>query len=255
MTLRKIITIDQDKCNGCGLCVPSCAEGAIQIVDGKARLISEIYCDGLGACLGDCPQGAITMQEREAEDFDAEAVEKYLAERETVNVSARRDSEESLPCGCPGTMTKTLSAPACASSELTSTPNEAEPSSLGNWPVQLRLVPVAAPYLAGARLLIAADCVPFALADFHRRLLRDRVLLIACPKLDDAQMYQEKLSQIFTQNDIKSIDVAFMEVPCCFGLLRLVNSAVEASGKQIPVALTKIGINGTVCESNVSEIA
>ncbi len=239
--IRKIVQIDEEKCNGCGECATACAEGAIAIIDGKARLVSEIYCDGLGACLGECPQDAITIGEREAAAFDAEAVEEHLA-----HPHALAAGPEPVPCGCPGTATRAFERTAGRDAGL----SEAIPSQLGNWPVQLRLVPPTAPYLRGAKLLIAADCAPFAFADFHRTFLADRVLLIGCPKLDDAAFYRQKLAQIFRDSDIQSADVVHMEVPCCFGLVQLVAQAVAESGKAVPVGVTKIGIRGEILETH-----
>jgi len=245
MFTRKIVRIDAAKCNGCGQCVSACAEGAIALVNGKARLVKDSYCDGLGACLGECPQDAITIEVREAEAFDPDAVEEHLHKLHVPTAT-----HESLPCGCPGTATRTLARNIGGS--RTRPTEEATPSELGNWPVQLRLVPPRAPYLQGARLLISADCVPFAFADFHRTLLDDRALLIGCPKLDDAAFYREKLAQIFRENDIEFVDVVYMEVPCCFGLVHLVRQAVEESGKSIPVSLTKIGIRGEIIETRAA---
>jgi Pyruvate/2-oxoacid:ferredoxin oxidoreductase delta subunit len=238
--IRKIVQIDEERCNGCGQCATACAEGAIAIIDGKARLVSETYCDGLGACLGECPQDAIAIGEREAAAFDAEAVEEHLA-----HPHAPAARPEPLLCGCPGTATRAFERAAGLDACL----SEAVPSQLGNWPVQLRLVPPTAPYLRGAKLLIAADCAPFAFADFHRRFLADRVLLIGCPKLDDVACYRQKLAQILQDSDIQSIDVVHMEVPCCFGLVQLVAQAVAESGKAVPVSVTKIGIHGEVFET------
>lgn len=201
---RSIIRIDQDKCDGCGQCVPGCAEGALKIVDGKARLVKDSYCDGLGACLGACPRNALTIEEREAEAFSLPEVHQ----------------------GCPGSM--------------------ARPSSQGNtqWPLQLRLVPAGAPFWKNADLLIAADCVPPAFPDFHNSLLRGRKLIIACPKLDDTTGYLEKLSEIIRENELCSLTVAKMEVPCCAGLERLAAAAVKASGKDLPLNVITIGVDG-----------
>ena len=249
---RKIIKIDEEKCDGCGICVPACAEGALQIVDGKARLVSEVYCDGLGACLGECPQDAITIEEREAEEFDLEVTERYLAQRgaEATPAGAQVSTESnSPPSGCPGAASQVLNrgkAEPVTGSEETSR----MPSQLGNWPVQLHLVPVRAPYFDGSKLLIAADCTAFAFGEFHRRFLAGTALLIGCPKLDDADLYRRKLAQIFIQNDVREVEVAYMEVPCCHGLVHLVQRAIEDSEKKIPLALTKIGLKGDVLETS-----
>jgi len=247
---RKIVKIDRDQCNGCGLCVPACAEGAIQIIDGKAKLASEVYCDGLGACLGECPEGALTIEEREVEAFDAAAVEKHLKKgpRKVEEKHAHSPAPD-LPCGCPGSSAQNLKRPGRPDRETSPAKREAVPSELGNWPVQISLVPVQAPYLQGAKLLISADCAPFAYADFHRRLIKDKVVLIGCPKLDDAGLSQEKLKEIFRHNAIKEVEVVYMEVPCCFGLARLAQNALAESGKKIPLKLTKVAIRGEICET------
>jgi len=252
LTRRKIIRIDEEKCNGCGLCVPSCAEGAIQIIDGKARLVSETFCDGLGACLGECPQGALTVEERESEAFDAAAVEDHLARVAAACQEIEASAQETpLACGCPGSTSQVLERAAESGPYEENLP--AATSQLGNWPVQLRLVPVRAPYFDGARVLISADCVPFAFADFHRRFLGGRTLLVGCPKLDDAQAYRDKLAQIFLQNDIREIEVAHMEVPCCFGLVHLVQGALEDSGKPIPLTVTRVGTRGDLVKTSGPE--
>jgi len=220
-TLRKIVQIDEEKCNGCGLCVPSCEEGAIQIIDGKAKLVAENLCDGLGNCLGECPQDAITIEEREAEEFDEVAVEEHLQDQGAPAAS---------PCsggGCPGAAAMNLGAPATAEAPK---PGAAQPSQLRNWPVQLTLVPVHAPWLERADLLISADCVPYALGSFHSDLLAGKQVITACPKLDDVQPYLEKLTAIFETHDIKRVTVARMEVPCCGGLTAIVREALEQSG-------------------------
>ncbi len=239
MATRTIVRIDEEKCNGCGQCATACAEGAIAIIDGKARLISETYCDGLGACLGECPQGAITLEQREAEAFNEKAVEEHLARRAEQRSGA-------LACGCPSTVARTLRVDTKSVTEEEA--GEITPSRLSNWPVQIHLVPTTAPYLHGARLVIAADCTPFAFADFHRHFLNGKVLLIGCPKLDDSWFYQAKLAQIFSSNDIKDIEVVYMEVPCCSGLVRTVREALKDAGVEIPVTLTKIGIQGDIKE-------
>jgi NAD-dependent dihydropyrimidine dehydrogenase PreA subunit len=230
---RNIIHIDEDKCNGCGLCVPACAEGAIQIIDGKARLAADNLCDGLGACLGHCPQDAIHVEEREADEFDEAAVEKNIAK--TVDAKPAHGHG-----GCPSarlmSFEKPQSAPVAA--------NAPQASAIGNWPVQLKLIPVSAPFLKGADLLLAADCAPFAYADFHRDLLTGKVLLIGCPKLDDVEEYKQKLTAILAQNDVKSLTVAYMEVPCCTGLVALAKQALAASGADIELQTVCIGIRG-----------
>lgn len=225
MGKRKIVKIDEKKCTGCGLCIPNCAEGALQIIDGKARLVKEIYCDGLGACLGHCPEGAITIEERNAGEFNEGAARKHLEE-------IKKKEEKKLACGCLGTAVKTL--------------KPKSESALINWPVQLKLVPVEAPYLKNADLLIAADCVGFSYPDFHEGLLKGKALVIACPKLDEADIYIEKLSEIFRVNNLKSVTVAHMEVPCCFGLNRIVSEALKLSGVKIPLKEITIGIQGGI---------
>ncbi|MEA1997516.1 MAG: 4Fe-4S binding protein [Gemmatimonadota bacterium] len=240
--VRKIVVIDEEKCDGCGLCVPSCAEGAIQIIDGKARLVSDIYCDGLGACLGKCPRDAISIEERDAENFDKKAAKKHvqqLSEKEGLTLPASGV--------CPGALSRMWDNRPAAGKTAADRPST--PSALGNWPVQLNLVPLKAPYFDGADLLIAADCVPFAFEGFHARLLEGKTLLIGCPKLDDAEHYLEKLTQIFLQNDIRSVEVAIMEVPCCSGLTRLVLSALNGAGKFIPATSVRISITGEVLDS------
>ncbi len=233
-TIRKIITIDEEKCNGCGVCVPSCAEGALQIIDGKVKLISETYCDGLGACLGECPQGAITIEERAAEDFDEEAVELHLEEK--------KPTMEELPCGCSSatvTQFERQEATEVVPKEATD-----QQSMLGHWPVQLTLVPPTAPFLQGVDLVLAADCVPFAYASFHQDFLRNHSLLVACPKLDDFQAHLKKLTDILSHAQVKSLTVVHMEVPCCFGLIHMAKQAIQLSGKDIPFEEVTIGVKG-----------
>lgn len=231
--VRKIIKIDEEKCTGCGLCIPNCVEGALQIIDGKARLVKDAYCDGLGACIGECPEGAITLIEREAEAFDEEAAKAY-AEQMT-------GKEAEVPFVCPGAMVKDIQPESDATDHV---PSEIPPSQLSNWPVQLNLVPPAAPYFQNADLLVVADCVPFAVADFHSKFLRGRIAVVGCPKFDDAGYYVEKLTEIFKQASINSLTVARMEVPCCSGLVRIVQSAMAASGKDIPFKAITLSIRG-----------
>ena len=221
--MRNIIEIDESKCDGCGKCVTACAEGAIQVVDGKARLVAEIYCDGLGACLGECPQGAITITPREAAAFDEEATRRHLAG------AAAKKALPTVSAGCPGMATRVFKINQDLSSRVPlfregsgehDGPEPANSSALTHWPVQLRLVPPTAPFFQDADLLLVADCVPFAYADFHRRLLRGRPVVIGCPKLDDRQAALDKLTAILTHSSVRSLTVVHMEVPCCHALCR-----------------------------------
>jgi Pyruvate/2-oxoacid:ferredoxin oxidoreductase delta subunit len=235
MAVRKIVRIDEEKCNGCGVCVPACAEGAIQIIDGKAKLVSEIYCDGLGACLGECPEDAITIEEREAEEFDEKKVKEHLARLEQKAAPAGGN-------GCPGARMLDMRR-AAAPSQATSAP-----PALRNWPVQLTLVPPNAPYFQGADLLLAADCVPFAYADFHGKILPGKPLVVGCPKLDDPNSYVDKLSQIITASNIRSLTVVTMEVPCCAGLQQIAEAARARAGKDMPMETIVVGIRGELLQ-------
>jgi NAD-dependent dihydropyrimidine dehydrogenase PreA subunit len=237
-TTRKIVEIDEERCDGCGQCVLSCAEGAIEIIDGKARLVSENYCDGLGACLGECPQGALHIIEREADEFDPEAVEHHLARQQ--------DKVQQLPMtgGCPSARVQVFHSAAgggAPSGELTGSP-----SALSHWPVQIRLVPPQAPFLKGAHLLVAADCAPVAYADFHRDFVKDRVVLLGCPKFDDVPEYLQRFEQIFRVADIRTVTVVDMEVPCCSALPGIVKKAMGAAGKQIPLEEIVVGVRGQI---------
>jgi hypothetical protein len=216
--------------------VPACAEGAIQIVDGKARLMADNLCDGLGACLGDCPREAITIEQRDTDAFDEEEVKKVQA-AQTAGIAAKSAHGHG---GCPSSRLMKLDSKEAKPAEE----GASRQSRLGNWPVQLNLVPPTAPFLAEANLLLAADCAPFAYADFHRDFLNDRTLVIGCPKLDDGQVYLDKLTRMLQENDIKSLTVVRMEVPCCSGLVAIAQQALAASGKQIPFETVTIGIKG-----------
>ena len=233
-TLRKIALIDEERCDGCGLCIPSCAEGAIEIVDGKARLIAEKYCDGLGACLGECPQGAIIIEQWVADEFDEEAVELLL--------EATKHAGEELACGCPAASVAQFGRPEVARAAAgTSTPQE---SMLGQWPVQLTLVPPTAPFLRDADLMLVADCVPFAYAGFHQDFLEGHALLVACPKLDDFRAHQAKLTDILRHSGVRSLTVVHMEVPCCSGLAHMARQAVRLAANDIPFEEVVIGVRG-----------
>ena len=225
--VRRIIEIDQDKCSGCGACAAACHEGAIGMADGKATLLRDDYCDGLGDCLPACPVNAISFEEREAPAYNEEAV-----------LAAKKAKEEPLPCGCPGSASRSIRSAAPASAA-------GVPGQLTNFPVQIRLVPPNAPYFDGAELLIAADCTAYSYGNFHRDFIRGRVTLIGCPKLDGVD-YAEKLTQILKYNDIRSVTVTRMTVPCCGGLSYAVQKAVENSGKKIPLNIVTISPEGQI---------
>jgi len=243
MATREILLIDEEKCDGCGDCVPACAEGAIQIIDGKARLVSDTYCDGLGACLGNCPQGALTIEVREAVDFNEQAVQRHLAKLQTA---------QSLPLtavheGCPGAAMQNFEQAAAKPVEGSALQ---VPSQLGHWPVQLMLVPPHAPFLQGADVLVCADCVPFTVPDFHTRYLAGRSVLVGCPKLDDLQHYFEKLKAIFAEAQPRRVTVLRMEVPCCGGIAEAAVQARNQIIPQTPLEIHTIGIRGGVeCEA------
>ncbi|MFC1486817.1 ATP-binding protein [Thermoproteota archaeon] len=239
MVQRNIVKIDEKKCNGCGICIPACAEGAIQIIDGKARLIKDIYCDGLGACLGKCPQDAITIIQREAKEFDEKAAEEHVKRDQSV---LKASPAHQAPMVCPSV--REMQFKNEPEEDPSSTITERKKSSLSTWPVQLKLMPPNASFLKNADLLIAADCVPFVYANFHEDMLKNRTLAIGCPKLDDVTLYRNKLVEIFRTADIRSVTVVNMEVPCCFGLNRLVQEAIELSGKSVPMRQETISIKG-----------
>lgn len=237
---RKIIKIDEEKCNGCGLCAAACHEGAIGMVGGKAKLLREDYCDGLGDCLPACPTGAISFEEREAPAYDERAV--LAAKREKLAQAQKAEQTAPLPCGCPGTHAKRIERNA---QRVCDTPVEQTPSELSQWPVQIKLVPVRAPWLDGANLLIAADCTAYAYGNFHRRFIRNRIALIGCPKLDEGD-YAEKLTAILRENDIKSLTIVRMEVPCCGGIESAAKRALQASGKFIPWQVYTVSTDGKI---------
>ncbi len=241
--VRKIISIDESKCDGCGLCIPSCEEGALQIIDGKAKLVKDIYCDGLGNCLGECPQGAIELIEREAEPFDEKAVDEHL-EKLSQNRKEEAHLEGTVSCG--SREVRSINSPAEPEKLNIEGGGAAPEAELSHWPVQLHLVSPEARFLKNQDLLIAADCVPFAFADFHRRFLAGRALIIGCPKLDDVELYHHKLVEIFKKNDLRSIQLVNMEVGCCFGLSRLVRSALQEAGVDILLKETVVGVDGSI---------
>jgi NAD-dependent dihydropyrimidine dehydrogenase PreA subunit len=234
MVLRNIVKIDEEKCDGCGECVNACAEGAIEIIDGKAKLVSEVYCDGLGACIGHCPQDAITIEKREAVQFDEEETRKHLTKEKTTQMQT--------DFVCPGMMNKKLRE----KSGTADSSAIAAPSQLSHWPVQLKLVSPNAPYFAGADLLLVADCVPFAMGDFHNRFLKDSSIVVGCPKLDNAEFYIEKLAVILKANKLKTLTVIHMEVPCCFGLTHIARQAIAHSGVDIAFEDIAISLDGNV---------
>lgn len=278
MAKRKIIKIDDEKCNGCGDCMPNCPEGAIRIIDDKARLISDLFCDGLGACIGHCPQGAITIEEREATPYNEKKVMVNIVKHGINTISAHlkhlkehnetaylneamgflKDNKIEVPhdekhahashgfSGCPGSRVIDIKKERKGHSDSVSG-SRAE-SELRQWPVQITLVPENAPYFDGADLLIAADCVPFAYPNFHSELLKGRILLVGCPKLDDLALYGEKISAIMKNNNIKSVTNVHMEVPCCYGLIDVIKDAIESSKKNIPFKDITVTIAGEKIE-------
>lgn len=260
--MRKIIQIDEELCNGCGNCVISCAEGAIQIIDGKAKVVKDKYCDGLGACLGECPENALKIIEREADEFDEKAVEEYLKELEKQREAASDSKKsENLACGCLSTHLKTFpvadshaashshtgsSSCSCADANKPAHLKGGNQSTLGHWPVQIRLVPPTAPFLKGADLLVTADCVPVAYPCFHQDFLKGKVVMMGCPKFDDVESYVQKFAEIFKTAQIKSVTTLIMEVPCCSGLPSILQKAMKLSGVDVPVTDVVISARGEI---------
>ena len=242
--IRKMIRIDEEKCNGCGVCATACHEGAIEMIDGKAKLVRENFCDGFGDCLPGCPTGAITFEEREAPAYDEEAVNRAKQEK-------TKSEEKRIPhSGCPGSMMRQMNRgkiPESATPQNVTTPTSME-SQLMNWPVQIKLAPIQAPYFEDAKLLIAADCAAYAYANFHAEFIRDKVTIIGCPKLDSVD-YSEKLTEIIRCNDIRSITIVRMEVPCCGGIEMAAKKALQASGKFLPWRVITISTDGSLTES------
>lgn len=236
--LRKIVMIDEQKCNGCGLCVGGCHEGALRLINGKAKLVSDSYCDGLGACLPDCPTNAITIIEREAPAFDEEAVRQHLANIHNTSKPSQ------APCGCPGSTAKIIERTLENKHKVAAASYGSE---LQQWPCQLRLVPISAPYFDNAHLLVAADCTAYAYANMHADFMHNRITVIGCPKFDK-ENYAFKLTEILRSHEIKSITVVRMEVPCCAGIVHAANEALANSGKSIPSRVVIIGTDGTILE-------
>ena len=257
---RKIIKIDEEKCDGCGLCIPSCPEGALQIIDGKAKLVKEQFCDGLGACLGDCPTGALTVEEEEVEQYDEEGVighireqspelmEKHLAHLKQHAQELPRYHSHAKIASCPSAQMLHWEKKG-KKREDTGEKARAD-SELRQWPIQIHLVPPSAPYFQNADLVLGADCIPFAYSNFHADFLKGNAVIIGCPKLDDADAYTDKLTRILESSDIKSIKVIHMEVPCCYGMVRIAQEAIKRSGKDIPLKTVNIGIKGEILEQS-----
>ncbi len=237
-TFRKIIEIDEKLCDGCGLCMAGCAEGALEIADGKAKVISDNLCDGLGACIGECPAGALRIVEKNAEEFDEQAVKKHLVQT---------GDDPALPCGCPSTQIENFkTGRPCAGEAASLFSNNAGKSALMHWPVKIRLVPADAPFLKGADLLVMADCVPVACPSVHKGILNEKAVMIGCPKFDDAKEHAEKFADIFSQADISSVTCAAMEVPCCSALPGIIKEGMEKSGKNIPIKEIIVGKRGEI---------
>lgn len=243
MTRRKIIRIDEGKCDGCGLCLPGCPEGALQIIDGKARLVKESFCDGLGACIGECPRGALSIEEREAEEYDMEGVVAHLREKspellekhlQHLKAHGHEPHRTESPCSCPSSRVM------CRGEENT--------RGLSQWPIQLHLIPPSAPFFQNADLALVADCVPFAYPELHRDYLKGKAIAIGCPKLDNSAAYKSKIRDIIKSNELKGITVFHIEVPCCYGLVQITRETIEKSGRHVPLRTVTIGIDGWIRE-------
>ncbi len=258
--IRKIVEIDEELCDGCGMCALACAEGALEIIDGKARIVKDSYCDGLGACLSGCPTGAVRIVEREAAEFDPEEVEEHLAVLDRAHATEgqgggaekpRETSAEFLaPRGCPSSRIEMFTPERVHGKPADPQQGDESPSELSHWPVQIRLVPPTAPFLKRAHLLIVSDCAPVALPDFHRRFVRDKAVLLGCPKFDDVQEYVAKFTEIFRTADIRSVTVLYMEVPCCSAMPMIVQKAMKEAGKQVPFEEILVGLRGKILKRN-----
>ena len=243
-TIRKIIEIDEDLCNGCGECIPSCAEGAIQLINGKAKVLADKYCDGLGACLGECPVNALKIVEREADVFDEAAVEDHLKKLATE----KHDQKKDIPSGCPSAAAKTFDTGGRCERYNDAQAEGPHSSELSNWPVKIKLISPDAPFLKGADLLVAADCSSVSNPNFHADFIRNKVVMTGCPKFDDVEPYKNKFAEIFRRCDIKSVTVVVMEVPCCSGLPMIVKAAMAEAGKSIPLETVTLTLQGEVKE-------
>ena len=244
---RKIIEIDEERCDGCGLCIIGCAEGALTVMDGKAKVVADKFCDGLGACIGECPNDALTIVEKETDEFDEIAVEEHLSQMEK-----EKAHEAPAPAsGCPSATWQSFAPTACQKANQPTT-HAGGISALSHWPVQIRLVPPQAPFLKNAHLLVAADCTPLAYPEFHERLLKGKVVLMGCPKFDDVQDYIDRFAAIFSASDIASITAAIMEVPCCSGLPYIIKKGMEKAGKTVPMETVVISTRGQILEQQVA---
>jgi ferredoxin len=242
-TLRKIIEINEDLCDGCGQCIIGCAEGALELVDGKAKVIADNLCDGLGACIGECPTGALKIVERRADEFDEEAVERHLAK-----ASEKEVQEDKMACGCPSAQIQSFAPPSPCQEANTPTVDDNVQSSLGHWPIKIRLIPPTAPFLKGADLLVLADCSGVAYANLHRDLLKGRVVMMGCPKFDKVQEFIDRFEDIFRTADINSVTSVVMEVPCCSGLPGILTKAMEKAGVDIPIEQLVVGNTGNIIQ-------
>ncbi len=244
--IRNIVEIDEELCDGCGMCALACAEGALEIKEGKARLVSESYCDGLGACISGCPQGAVRVIERESEEFDPEAVERRLEQQKSAGQGPEERKELSAACACPSARIETFVRGPLPSEEQAPRELDAVQAKLSHWPIQIRLVPPDAPFLKGADLLVVSDCAPVAYPNFHRKFIRGKAVLLGCPKFDDTQEYVKKFAEIFRVADIRSVTVIDMEVPCCSALPAIVQRGIQEAGKGIAIEEVVISVRGEV---------
>jgi Fe-S-cluster-containing hydrogenase component 2 len=249
--IRKIVEIDEQLCDGCGMCAIACAEGALVIKDGKARLIKESYCDGLGACLSGCPQGAVRVIEREADEFDPEAVEEHLERQKLEEHEQAEPNAFAAHCACPSARIETFARASISQNEPALEQTDASRTELSHWPIQIRLVPPGAPFLKGAHLLVVSDCAPVAYPDFHRKFVRGKAVLLGCPKFDNAQEYVSKFAEIFRTADIRSVTVIDMEVPCCSALPAIVRKGMQKSGKAIPIEEVVVSVRGEILKGFV----